>query len=151
MTINPRACTSALRATLALSAILLLGTGRASSRQNQSSDRSQGKVELLHVQKNVYMIAGAGANITVQVGDQFVIVVDAGLPQMSDQVLAAIRSLTDKHIFLIIDTSADEDHIGGNENLSKAGWALPTSAQSPVQKRVQTTWNCRPGRRSSRT
>ena len=27
-----------------------------------------GKVEMLHVQGNVYMIAGAGANITVQVG-----------------------------------------------------------------------------------
>jgi hypothetical protein len=27
------------------------------------------KVEVLHVQGNVYMIAGAGANITVQVGD----------------------------------------------------------------------------------
>ncbi len=27
-----------------------------------------GKVEILHVQGNVYMISGAGANITVQVG-----------------------------------------------------------------------------------
>lgn len=146
MNIEPRAGAGALRVTLALAAILFLGTGRsASSRQNQSPDRGQGKIELLHVQKNVYMIAGAGANITVQVGDQFVIVVDAGLPQMSDQVLAAIRSLTDKHIFLIIDTSADEDHIGGNENLSKAGWALPTSAQSPVQKRAQNDLELPPG------
>ena len=70
---------------------------------------------------------------------------------MSDQVLAAIRSLTDKHIFLIIDTSADEDHIGGNENLSKAGWALPTSAQSPFKSEPKTIWSCRPERRSSRT
>jgi cyclase len=157
MNINRRVGASALRVTLALAAILFLGTGHsASSRQNQSSDHNQedkqhaqqigkGKVELLHVQKNVYMIAGAGANITVQVGDQFVIVVDSGLSQMSDQVLGAIRSLTDKHIFLIIDTSADEDHIGGNENLSKAGWALPTSAQSPVQKRVQNDLELPPG------
>ena len=91
-----------------------------------------GKVELLHVQGNVYMIAGAGANITVQVGPQFVIVVDSGLPQMSDEVLAAIRGLTDKHILFVIDTSADADHTGGNANLSKAGWALPNSSLNPL-------------------
>jgi glyoxylase-like metal-dependent hydrolase (beta-lactamase superfamily II) len=91
-----------------------------------------GKGELLHVQGNVYMVAGAGANITVEVGDQFVTVVDAGIPEKSGEVLDAIRSLTDKHILYIIDTSADEDHTGGNENLSKSGWALP----SPVSGRV---------------
>jgi glyoxylase-like metal-dependent hydrolase (beta-lactamase superfamily II) len=92
-----------------------------------------GKVEILHVQGNVYMIAGAGANITVQVGDQVVIVVDAGVAEKSDEVLAAIRSVTDEHILFIIDTSTDEDHTGGNENLSKAGWALPDASQNPLR------------------
>jgi glyoxylase-like metal-dependent hydrolase (beta-lactamase superfamily II) len=86
------------------------------------------------VQGNVYVIYGAGANITVQVGDQVVIVVDSGISQRSDEVLAAIRSVTDKHILFIINTSADEDHTGGNENLSKTGWALPNSARSPIQQ-----------------
>jgi len=64
------------------------------------------KVELLHVQGNVYMIAGAGANITVQVGDEFVMLVDTGVPEMSNTVIAAIRALTDKPIFLIVATSS---------------------------------------------
>jgi len=148
MNIKPRTRVNSLRVTGGLLAIFLWGAaGRPSSPRSQSPGQDQGgkqqvqqigmgKVELLHVQKNVYMIAGAGANITVQIGDQFVIVVDSGVAQMSDQVLEAIRSLTDKHIFFVIDTSADDDHVGGNENLSKAGWALPTSAQSPVQKRA---------------
>jgi len=90
------------------------------------------------------MISGAGANITVQVGDE-VIVVDSGLPQRSDEVLAAIRSVTDKHILFIINTSADEDHTGGNENLSKAGWALPFTARSPFQKQGEERFIMAPG------
>jgi glyoxylase-like metal-dependent hydrolase (beta-lactamase superfamily II) len=43
--------------------------------------------------------------------------------------------VTDKQgILFIIDTCADPDHIGGNENLSKAGWALPNSSAQPLQK-----------------
>jgi len=136
---NVRVFTSALR--VALMVVFLVGTARLVSAQEnqQARDPSQrdekaghGKVELLHVQGNVYMIAGAGANITVQVGNEFVIVVDSGVPQKSEEVLAAIRSVTDKHILFVIDTSADDDHTGGNENLSKAGWALPNESINPL-------------------
>ena len=78
-------------------------------------------VHLLHVQGRVYMLIGAGANITVQVGDDAIILVDAGTAQMSEQVLAAVRSLSRNPIEFIFNTSADEDHIGGNGNLAKAG------------------------------
>jgi glyoxylase-like metal-dependent hydrolase (beta-lactamase superfamily II) len=90
-----------------------------------------GNLELLHVQGNAYMISGAGGNVTVQIGDSDVMVVDPGLAQMSDKVVAAIRALTDKPIFFIVDTSMDEDHTSGNANLSKAGWALPNGANIP--------------------
>jgi glyoxylase-like metal-dependent hydrolase (beta-lactamase superfamily II) len=138
---NARVFTGALRVAVALMGVFLVGSARLiSAQENQRSrDASQqeqkgghGKVELLHVQGNVYMIAGAGANITVQVGNQFVIVVDSGVPQKSEEVLAAIRSVTDKHILFVIDTSADDDHTGGNENLSKAGWALPNESINPL-------------------
>jgi cyclase len=80
-----------------------------------------GKIEIQQVQGRVYMLSGAGANITVQVGDNAVYVVDAGLPAMTDQVLAAIRQLSSRPIAYIIDTNADSDHAGGNANLAKAG------------------------------
>ena len=95
-----------------------------------------GKLEVLHVQGNVYMVSGAGANITVQLGDQTVVVVDSGVPQKSEEVLAAIQSITDKHILFIVNTSADEDHTGGNETLSRAGWALPDATPDPTQRRL---------------
>jgi glyoxylase-like metal-dependent hydrolase (beta-lactamase superfamily II) len=56
------------------------------------------------------------------------------VPQKSDEVLGAIRSVTSKHILFIINTSADADHVGGNENLSKAGWALPDTSLNPLMK-----------------
>jgi cyclase len=92
------------------------GGGAAGPGHEPKSD-----LHLLPVQGRVYMLVGAGANITVQVGDQAVVLVDAGTAEMSDQVLSAIKSLTPKPIEFIVNTSADEDHIGGNHNLAKAG------------------------------
>ncbi len=100
----------AIRLTLLIVFLLPLSiiASGVSAREKQASDPQaqqsgqqekkgrQGNVELLHVQGNVYVIAGAGANITVQVGNRFVMVVDSGVAQMSEEVLSAIRSLTDK-------------------------------------------------------
>ena len=55
-----------------------------------------GDIEILPVQGNVYMVAGAGGNIAVQVGDDGVLLVDSGLAEFSDKVLAAIRRLSDR-------------------------------------------------------
>jgi glyoxylase-like metal-dependent hydrolase (beta-lactamase superfamily II) len=93
--------------------------GRIPAEQDQNEGK-QG-IHVLHAQGRVYMLIGAGANITVQVGDDAVLLVDAGVPQMSDQVLDAIRKLSPKPIEFIIDTSVDEDHTGGNGNIAKAG------------------------------
>ena len=79
------------------------------------------RVHLLHVQGRVYMLVGAGANITVQVGEEAIILVDSGVAQMSEQVISATRMLSAKPIEFILNTSADEDHVGGNHNLAKAG------------------------------
>jgi len=86
-----------------------------------------GKIELMHVQGNVYMIAGAGANISVQIGDKSVLLVDTGNGQASDKVLTAIRALTNKPILFIASTSPDEDNTGGNASIANAGSALPNA------------------------
>src|SRR5262245_35400721 len=57
-------------------------------------DVSKLEIQTLHVQGNVYMLAGAGANIAVQTGnDQGVLLVDTGLEKMEEKILAAIRKL----------------------------------------------------------
>jgi glyoxylase-like metal-dependent hydrolase (beta-lactamase superfamily II) len=101
-------------------AALIGGFGLASVPGAQESV-DQADVHVLPVQGNIYMLVGAGANITVQVGETGVLLVDTGLPAMSDQVLAAVRTLSDKPIRFIIDTTDDPDHVGGNEKIAKAG------------------------------
>ena len=106
-------------------------------------------IQILPVRGNIYMLLGAGGNITVSIGRDGVLLVDSGLAQSSDQVLRAIRELQDqldlrdqpiasgaetrstiasrnseppaKPIRYIINTHVDPDHVGGNEKLRAAG------------------------------
>ena len=80
-----------------------------------------GNVEVIPVQGNVHLVAGSGANMTMLVDPDGLLVVDTSVAAMSEKVLAAIKTLSDTPIRHIINTSADEHHTGGNENLSNAG------------------------------
>jgi cyclase len=108
-------------AVLAAAAVASVGSVPAPAHAQQGQASPDSSVQLLHVQGRVHMLVGAGANITVQLGDNAVVLVDSGLAQMSPQALAAIRSLSQKPIEFIINTNADADHTGGNHNLAQAG------------------------------
>ena len=81
------------------------------------------QVQTWHVQGRVYLLVGAGSNITVQVGDEAVVLVNAGRADTSEQVIAAVRRLSDKPIQYIVETSGDEDDIGGTTAVAKLGFA----------------------------
>jgi glyoxylase-like metal-dependent hydrolase (beta-lactamase superfamily II) len=85
---------------------------------------AQGSIETYHVQGNVHVLVGAGANVAVQVGDEGVLVVDTGASASREAVLAAVKRLSDRPIRWIINTSADLDHTGGNETISQAGMTV---------------------------
>ena len=80
-----------------------------------------GGIETIHVQGNVYLLAGGGSNVVVQTGDDGVLVVDTGDGGMTNELIAAIRTLSKKDIRWIINTEFDRDHSGGNEALARAG------------------------------
>jgi cyclase len=111
------------RTACVLVAGVLVGfTGLGELGRAQQNDLAQNtELEMLPVQGNVYMLSGAGGNIAVQIGSQGTLVVDTGLPDRSDKVIAAIRKLTRKPIQYIINTSADQSYVGGNDALRKAG------------------------------
>jgi glyoxylase-like metal-dependent hydrolase (beta-lactamase superfamily II) len=113
--------TAALRLAVAVGTIGVAGLALQAQAPNQE------RLEVLQVQPNFHMIAGAGGNIGVQVGPAGLVLVDAGSAERTEQVLAALRGISDKPIRYIINTSAQRDHVGGNRGLSKAGVSIISS------------------------
>lgn len=91
------------------------------ARGAQPIDFDKVELHLIPVQGNVYMLMGAGGNITVQVGSDGVLLVDAMFAPLAPRIAAEIRKLSPLPIRYIIDTHVHPDHIGGNEALAKMG------------------------------
>src|SRR5439155_18243914 len=108
--------------TVVLSAIVVVG-GMASqfagAQQTQNFDNVE--IHIQPAQGQVYMLVGADGNVTVQVGKEGVLVVDTQYAPLSNKILAAIRTLSNGPIRYIINTHVHPDHVGGNENIRKAG------------------------------
>jgi Metallo-beta-lactamase superfamily len=101
-----------------------IGVGAAQGSPAVSPDG----LEVLEVRPHFFMIAGAGGNIGVQVGEDGVVVVDAGSAASAPAVVSAIKRITPKPIRYVIDTGPDPDHVGGNDVLSKATSSIQAHA-----------------------
>jgi cyclase len=88
---------------------------------SQAAEQDTSGLEVVKVRPNFYMIAGAGGNIAVQIGSDGVVLVNSGSGAATNQVLAAIKKLTDLPVRYIIDADAGPDFVGGNEALRKSG------------------------------
>ncbi len=124
---------------------------------------SNAEIKVMPVQGNVYMLVGAGANITASIGRDGILLVDTGVEGMSTKVMSKVLEMATaitsspvpnrclglhcpgtpggwtspsmnaiiaspappKPVRFIINTSADSDHVGGNERLA----ALPADAK----------------------
>ena len=79
-----------------------------------------GDIEIVHVQKNIYMLVGGGAHVTAAIGDEGVFLVDSGGLGQGAKIAAAVRHLTNKRLRFLANTSSDVDHAGGNAAIVKA-------------------------------
>jgi len=80
------------------------------------------EIQTLKVRDNIYMLVGQGGNITVQTGNDGILIIDTQYSELSGKILTAIRELSDGPIRHIINTHHHGDHVGGNANLKAAGF-----------------------------
>lgn len=121
-----------LRTRVVVAAVVLAasGVGRAAG---QAPAPDVDGLEVLQIRDDFYVIAGDGSNIAVQIGADGAVVVDTGSGARATDVVAEIRKLTSRPIRYIINTSADPDHVGGNDELSAAGESvIPTGGLNEI-------------------
>jgi len=85
-----------------------------------------GSVHVWPVQRNIYALFGPGGNSTVSVGDEGVLAVDAMTAEAAPDLVAAIKTISNKPIRWIINTHSHPDHTGGNATLAKSGVYVAT-------------------------
>ena len=81
-------------------------------------------LESIQIRPNVHVIFGAGGNVTVHVGEDGLVVVDSGSTEMARALLDAIKGISLRQIRMVVNTSADLDHVGGNAIIGGAGVGL---------------------------
>ncbi|MHC4447874.1 MAG: MBL fold metallo-hydrolase [Planctomycetota bacterium] len=75
------------------------------------------RVTATHVQGNVYVLEGAGCQIVAQIGQDGILLVDAGYALAAPAVYRALRKLSKEPVRYLINTHHHEDHVGGNATL----------------------------------
>lgn len=79
------------------------------------------KLQVWPVQGAVSILAGGPVNITVQKGEDGVLVVDAPGGEYADQVVALVKAISTNPLRYVVNTTIDRDHMDGNEQVGKVG------------------------------
>lgn len=101
-----------------------------------AQERPEIQVRTVQVAENVYMLAGAGGNLALSAGDDGALLVDSEYAQLTEKVTAAVKEVCKAPTRFVINTHWHFDHVGGNENLAKAG-VLVVSHEN-VRKRMSS-------------
>jgi glyoxylase-like metal-dependent hydrolase (beta-lactamase superfamily II) len=102
----------------------------------QGQDFSKVEIKTEQLAPGVHMLTGAGGNIGLSVGEDASFIVDDQFAPLTDKIVAAIRTITDKPVRFVVNTHWHGDHTGGNENFGKAGAVIV--AHDNVRKRMST-------------
>ena len=102
----------------------------------QGRDYSKVQMVPTPLRGGITMLAGAGGNLGVSVGDDGVLVIDDQFAPLAPKIQAAIKTLSTKPIRFLVNTHFHGDHTGGNVAMHDAGAIIV--AQENVRKRLST-------------
>lgn len=92
------------------------------------------QIKTTKVADGIYMLEGEGGNIGVSAGEDGVFLIDDQFAPLTQKILAAVKAISEKPVRFVVNTHWHGDHIGGNENLGKAGAVI--IAHDNVYKRM---------------
>ncbi len=84
-------------------------------------DFSAVEIKVTEVTDGIYMLEGSGGNIGLSVGEDGAFVIDDQFAPLSDKIMAAIKTVTDKPVEFVLNTHHHGDHTGGNEAFGETG------------------------------
>jgi cyclase len=91
--------------------ILLLHTAWVNATQNA---KPPGQLRIAAVKGELYLISGEGGNVAVYVTSEGVVLVDDMFDRNHADILAQVKSVTDKPIRYVLNTHQHDDHAGGD-------------------------------------
>jgi len=114
------------RAVRRLCGFLLAFSSLAGAQTNPDAPKDV-QVHTWHVNHNVYLLVpdGGRSNVTVQIGEEGVLLVDTMTDPLVPKIMAEIRKLSNLPVRFIINTSSDPDHTLGNVALVASGERSP--------------------------
>ena len=98
---------------LSAAAVLSLGAWVAYTQTPQAPPTNR----LEKVKDDLYAIIGDGGNVAVYITDDGVILIDDKFERDYDDIMAKVKSVTNKPIKYILNTHQHGDHTGGNEKI----------------------------------
>ncbi len=120
------------RATIILTAVVLPLTGAIPLLAQQ--EMQDVEIRVIEVRTGIYMLAGRGGNIGLSVGDDGAFLIDDQYAPLTEKIVAAIATVTDKPVRFVVNTHWHGDHTGGNESMGRAGALIV--AHENVRKRM---------------
>lgn len=98
-------------------------------------DMEDVKIEVIPVNKNVYMLTGAGGNIGILAGEDGIFMIDDQFAALSPRIIEKLKTISDKPVKFLVNTHHHGDHTGGNINFQKEGALI--FAHENVRKRLK--------------
>jgi cyclase len=94
------------------------------------------EVQVIPLESNLHMLMGIGGNIALLTGPDGTFMVDDDLKPMADKIKAAIATISDQPVTILLNTHWHFDHSGGNELFGADGAVIV--AHDNVRARMST-------------
>jgi glyoxylase-like metal-dependent hydrolase (beta-lactamase superfamily II) len=85
-----------------------------------SQNQQPAQLTMEKVTDNLYVIVGSGGNVAVMPTSEGVLLVDDKFAQDGPQIMAKVKSVSDKPVRYVLNTHQHGDHTGGNQALLAA-------------------------------